>query len=528
MQKILTPAQMGAADRAAIDSGVPSRELMTRAGRALGRKALAMVGGGYGKRAVLVCGKGNNGGDGFVCAAHLAHHGVLCTAVTMADPADLTGDAAWAFTLLEPTACRVRRFDPSKLPTVLGEADLVVDALLGTGFKGTLRGPIAEAVELINSCGVDVLAVDIPSGVDGRTGQIAGPAIRARATVTMGALKAGLVLLPGAEVAGEVQVADIGIPDEVMEATAHLAGEADLAGRLYPRRPSAHKRSVGKVVIAAGSVGMTGAATLAATGAMRAGAGLVKVAVPASIRAQVAPTIVEVLTVGVDETNAGTFAPSAASQVAEWASEWDALALGPGIGRGPEVSEFVEAVLQQATVPVVLDADGLAVFAGRAEWLEKRSAPTILTPHAGELGTLLSMSPAEVESSRLDTARRAAQITGATVLLKGFRTVVAEPSGGTVLVDAGGPMLATAGTGDVLTGMIAAFAARSHPVERQMEETRMIGALTQLTHPFEAAWSAACLHGLAGEHLAARIGSESVIARDLAGAIGEVMRRLER
>ncbi|MEX2586947.1 MAG: NAD(P)H-hydrate dehydratase [Actinomycetota bacterium] len=508
MQKLVTPASMAAADAAAVDAGVASRELMGRAGRALGRAALQMMDGGYGRRVVIVCGKGNNGGDGFVCAAHLAHHGASCTVVPTAEPAALGGDAAWAFSLLGSTSCRVRGYEPDVLRRMLARADLVVDAMVGTGFSGTLRGRLAEAVEVVGASGVPVLAVDIPSGVDGLTGQVAGPAIKAQATVTMAALKPGLVLQPGAEHAGRVLVVDIGIPPELVETRVHMVGDSDLAEQLIPRALSAHKRSVGKVVIAAGSVGMTGAATLSALGAMRAGAGLVRVAVPRSVRSQVAPTVVEALTSGVDEGDDGQFGAAAAGTVGDWANQWDALALGPGIGRSPEVRRFVEAVLTKVSVPVALDADGLAAFAGRPQWLANRSGPTILTPHAGELGALLSMGAGEVDSNRVEVAVQAAQTTGSTVLLKGFRTVVAEPSGRAVLVDAGGPMLATAGTGDVLTGMVAALAAQMPP--------------------FEAAWSAACLHGLAGELVCRKIGENAVIAGDLSWAIGQVMRRLQQ
>lgn len=508
MQKVATPAQMAAADQATIASGVASQDLMGRAGRALGRAALQMMDGGYGRRVVIVCGKGNNGGDGFVCAAHLAGHGVGCTVVPVADPATLAGDAAWAFSLLRSTSCRVHEFEPDELHRLLAGADLVIDALLGTGFTGSIRGRPAEAVEVIRASGAPVLAVDIPSGVDGLTGQVGGPAVQARATVTMGALKAGLVLQPGAELAGKVLVVDIGIPQELVETQVRMAGETDLAGQLTPRPASAHKRSVGKVVIAAGSAGMTGAVTLCASGAMRAGAGLVRAAVPRSVRSEVAPTVVEVLTAGVDETDEGQFDERAAATVTGWANQWDALALGPGIGRSARVQGFVEELLTHVTVPVVLDADGLAALSGRAQWLAKRSEATILTPHAGELAALMSMSVGQVNSNRVEVAVQAAQATGATVLLKGFRTVVAEPSGEVVLVDAGGPMLATAGTGDVLTGMVAALAAQMPP--------------------FEAAWSAACLHGLAGELLAGQIGGRSVIASDLLWAIAQVMRRFEQ
>lgn len=527
MQKVLTPAQMAGADQAAIASGVPSQELMSRAGRGLGRAALQMMGGGYGRRAVLLCGKGNNGGDGFVCAAFLAHQGVHCTVVTMADPGTLSGDAAWAFSLLAPTTCRVQPYDPSALSRLLARSDLAIDALLGTGFKGSLRDPMAEAVELVNASGLPVLAVDIPSGVDGLTGQVGGPAIRARTTVTMGALKTGLVLLPGASYAGDVRVVDIGIPDEMVQTDVHMVGKADLRPRLIPRAPDAHKRSVGKVVIAAGSVGMTGAATLAATGALRAGAGLVRVAVPESIRSQVAPTVVEVLTSPVPETADGQFSPDAAGRVSEWAGQWDALALGPGIGRSSGVQRFVRRVVEETTVPLVLDADGLVPFAGKPESLAGRPGPTILTPHAGELASLLSMEVGEIDSNRVEVARQAAQTTAATVLLKGYRTVVAEPSGRAVVVDAGGPMLATAGTGDVLTGMVAAFAARGVQVDLSPEEKDIITGRERVSHPFEGTWMAACLHGLAGQLAAERIGSDSVIAGDLSWAIAQVMRGVQ-
>jgi hydroxyethylthiazole kinase-like uncharacterized protein yjeF len=497
---------MAAADQAAADSGIPSADLMDRAGRGAGRVAVEMLGGTYGGRVTVLCGKGNNAGDGFVAAAYLARRGVACNVVLMADPADLKGDALDAFDKMKGSGVRAWPYDGVRLERELDRSDLAVDAMLGTGFKGSLSGQMAEAAAVLNANPVHVLAVDIPSGVNGETGLVEGEAVSASRTLTLAALKTGLLLQPGARYAGRVTVEDIGIPDEMMETDLYLAGADDLGRALPPRPATAHKRSVGKVLVVAGSVSMAGAVVLTATGALRAGAGLVRMAVPDCIGGLVGPQVIEALTARLPDTANGAFSFEGVGKVLELAAQMQVVALGPGIGKDTETMNFVTEVLGEVEQPVVLDADALSAFQGHPERLKERRAPTILTPHSGELGRLLGRSPADIDANRIASVREAAERTGAVVLLKGARTVVARPDGHTVMVDAGGPVLATGGSGDVLTGVIAALAAG--------------------TDAFTAAWAGACLHGLAGDTLAEWMGERGVVAGDLLKALPLVIHQV--
>lgn len=505
MKPVLTPSQMAAADKATIAAGTPSMELMARAGAACARAAVRMLGGTYGRRIFIVCGKGNNGGDGFVMAEYLGRRGALCTIVLLAAPADLKGDALTSYRrAAKAPGCRFRPWSDAELE----RSDLAVDAMLGTGFEGALAGPFADAARALNESRKKVLSIDIPSGVNGESGAVEGVAVKAAVTVTMGALKAGLLLHPGPSYAGRVEVADIGILPEAMKTQLHLTAPLDVPAVLPPRLPTAHKRSVGKVLVVAGSLGMSGAAVLAARAALRTGAGLVRIAVPESIAGQVGPQLKEALTLGLPETG-GKLNLEAVGPVIDLAPEMHALALGPGIGRGEEVAQFVRTVLDTVENPVVLDADGLAAYQGSPEGLKSRPGPTVLTPHSGELGRLLDIESSEVDAERIGSAREAAERSGCIVLLKGFRTVVAAPGGEAVLVDAGGPVLATGGTGDVLTGVIAALLAGN-------------------VEPFTAAWAGACLHGAAGEELARRMGERGVLAGDVAEILPLTMAGLGR
>lgn len=503
VQKVLTPSQMAAADRQAADSGIPSEDLMDRAGRGVARAAIRQIGGTYGRRITVLCGKGNNAGDGFVAATYLARRGATCNVVLLAPAGELRGDALAAFDKMRGSGVRIWPYEGPRLARELGRSHLVVDAMLGTGSRGALSGSMAEAASAVNSAPVEVLAVDIPSGVDGETGRVEGEAVLADRTLTLAALKTGLLLQPGARHAGRVEVEDIGIPDRMMESDLYLVDARDLAGVIPAREATAHKRSVGKVLVVAGSVSMSGAVVLAATGALRAGAGLVRMAVPHCIGSLVGPQVIEALTAAMPDTPKGAFSFDAVGRVVELSEQMQVVALGPGIGKDTETMNFVTEVLSAVERPVVLDADGIAAFQGHPEALRDRRAPTILTPHSGELGRLLGRPAQEIDAHRIPAAREAARRTGAVVLLKGFHTVVARPDGHAVMVDAGGPVLATGGSGDVLTGVIAALATR--------------------VDAFTAAWAGACLHGLAGETLAEWMGDRGVVAGDLLKALPLVL-----
>jgi len=492
---------MAAADREAIAAGVCSFDLMTAAGRAVARRALTMLGGGYGKRVAILCGKGANGGDGLIAARFLAHSGVHCSVLLLDGKQILKQDSARAFADITGVACIT--FPESLSDLHLERCNLVIDAIVGTGFRGILSGPAESAILSALSSGLPILSVDIPSGINGATGEAAGPVVTAAVTVTLAAHKPGLLLEPGASHAGRVEVADIGISTVHLKSDLFLIESYDAAAALKPRNPDANKRSVGKVLIVAGSFGMAGAACLAAQGALRSGAGLVWMAVPRSITAQVHQSAIEAIIVPLPETPTGAISADGVDTVLALAKEVDCVALGPGLRRGAETADFVRSVVFGVGCPLVLDADGIAAFDGHPEDISGRENPLILTPHSGELARLTKQDFQEIDRNRLDSARTAARLTGGMVLLKGRPTLVAEPTGRAAIVTTGSPVLASGGTGDVLTGMIAA-----------------LGASSDL---MKAACSAAWIHGEAGALLARRIGNRGILASDVARTIPAII-----
>jgi len=486
---------MRGVDRWAIeDRGVRGLDLMERAGAGVTRAVEVHDGDGP---VSVVCGKGNNGGDGLVVARLLREAGREVAVVCIAPREDFEGDAA----------ANLERL-PGEAPLTLqqgaeaiGRASVIVDALLGTGFAGEPHGAAAEAIAAINAAPGGVVAVDVPSGVDASTGAVAGEAVRADVTVTFHAGKPGLWIAPGKAHAGEVHAIEIGIPRGAPMA-ARTGLIADALGERLPRRAAdSTKFASGQVVVAGGSRGLTGAPRMAAQAAMRAGAGYVIACVPASLQDVLAGAATpELMTRGLGERG-GALAPEAARQVQEAIRPGGALALGPGLGREREAFEFARALAREADAPLVLDADGLNAHAGELPALRSRPAPTVLTPHAGELGRLLGLDSAEVERQRLRHARAAAEQSGAVVVLKGDDTLIADPSGRVAVSRGGSPALATAGTGDVLTGVVAALLAAG-------------------LEAFTAAAAAVWLHARAGRVAARRHGSpEGVIAGDVIEAL---------
>lgn len=490
---------MAAADRHTIDAGTPGHVLMERAGRAVARAVVRVLGGRYGRRVVVVCGKGNNGGDGFVAARVLAREGVSVRVAFVGDPGSVTGDAARHRNAFLAHGGRLTRFEGE-----IGAADAIVDAIFGRGFRGAAEGDAARAIEAMEAHDAPVIAIDVPSGVDAGTGALHGPAVRAHTTVVMGALKTGIATGAGAEHAGDVEVVDIGIA--VDEADAWETVASDVASVLPRRGPSAHKRSVGSVAILGGSEGMSGAVILTARAAMRSGAGYATIGLTRDIDPIVSTALPEVLTkILTDERSLGRDVWVGFKAVADRA---DAIAVGPGLGDGDDQGELVAAVLREADRPVVLDADALNVLARDTTPLEARAQPSVLTPHPAELARLLRSETSEIQAARIAAARTAAERFGCAVLLKGYRSLIADPSGAVVVNPTGTSQLATAGTGDVLTGVVAAFLAAG------------IG-------PFEAAWAAAYVHGVAGEIAATTHDGHGVVAGDVAEALPQGIALME-
>ncbi len=492
---------MRAVDRWAIEErGVPSLELMEAAGRAV---ADAVAGLSPQGPVRVVCGKGNNGGDGLVAARHLAETGYEVETLLLWPAAELSGDAATNLERCEAArtdeGLTVRLIDEDDLTARLADCGAVVDAIFGTGFSGEPRGAATAAIDAINRCGAPVVACDIASGVDASSGEVEGAAVEAAVTVGFHAAKVGHLIAPGKGCTGELRVAPIGIPDDPpAPPAAGVIGASVLA--LAPRRgPHSTKFSSGQVTIAGGSRGLTGAVRMASQAAIRAGAGYATVAVPADLETIFEQGQPEVMSVGCPGGD-GCLAPASAKAVLGSFERAAAGVLGPGLGRDPGSVELAREVLARIEAPLVLDADGLNAFAGEIERIAARSAATILTPHAGELGRLLGRASEHVSARRLASAREAARAAGAVVLLKGDDTIVTD--GERVAVNAlAAPGLATAGTGDVLSGIAAALLARG-------------------LDPFAAACAAVVAQARAGRDAADRLRSaEAVIATDVIASI---------
>jgi NAD(P)H-hydrate epimerase len=472
------------------------------------------------RRPVVLCGRGNNGGDGFVVAHRLLD---LQPAVFIAGSrADVKGDARRHLAAYEGAGGTVAELADGAAwqaaQPVVRDADLIVDALLGTGLREAPAGLLAQIIgDLAQGPPprAPVVSVDIPSGIPSDTGDVPWETVRAALTVTFAAPKHGHVLPPACDRVGDLLVSDIGIPAAVLAETGSRLWllEARDAARAYgPRKPDAHKGTFGHVLVIAGSIGKTGAAILSAAGALRAGAGLVTVATPSPALPMVAAGRPELMTEPLPVGGNGGLDGEALGRALALAKEKDAVVLGPGLGQDAATRDFVLGFLASCPAPLVIDADGLNALApapsSRASGvvaLQKRSAPTVVTPHPGEMARLIGSKTAEVQRRRLDVARGFAAQSRAVVVLKGHRTVVADPDGRAAVNPTGNPGLATGGTGDVLSGILGALLARR-------------------LEPWVAATAAVYVHGLAGDVAAGRLGQESMLAGDLVDALPEAIR----
>ncbi|HET9738749.1 MAG TPA: NAD(P)H-hydrate dehydratase [Solirubrobacteraceae bacterium] len=483
---------MRATDRWAIEErGIPSLDLMERAGEGLAAVIARQARGG---RIAIVCGKGNNGGDGLVAARLLRAAGRDVDVLAVWPPESLRGDAAEQLRRLP--GAPPEPFDARRLEG----ASVVVDALLGTGSTGAPRDEAAAAIEAMTAAGGPVVAADVPSGVDASTGEVAGPAVRAAATATFHAAKVGLWVDRGKAHAGEVSVIDIGIPPGAPAAPAAGLLTAAVLDEVPRREPGSTKFSSGTVVVLGGSAGLTGAPTMSAMAAMRAGAGYVTVAAPASLELAFSVRLLEAMTARLPEDD-GALTPAAVEPALERLERAGAAVLGPGLGRAEGAAAFAQEMTARIETPLVVDADGLnALAAGFPGDLPRRGAPTVLTPHAGELGRLLGVESAEIGRHRLAHARDAAERAGAIVVLKGDDTLIVEPGGRVAISPGGAPALATAGTGDVLSGVTAAMLAKA-------------------LDPFTATCAAVFLHLRAGQLAAEPHGPDAVIASDVVAAL---------
>src|SRR5262245_26761224 len=507
--QLLTAAEMRAVDRATIVSGTAGVELMERAGQAVAGALERRWGSPLAMRVLVLAGGGNNGGDGFVAARALAARGAGVTVALCAPREKVAGDAAAMLEKLDPRRVRLEEpRDAAALDQVVARVDhwdFVVDALLGTGAEGAPRGLIPAACRLANvlrARGSRVVAVDLPTGVSSDAGVVSPDAVRADVTVTFGHPRRGHWLWPGRGLRGELEVADIGLlaPERASLSPAELA-TSDVLARLLPQRdPRAHKGSAGRVLIVGGAPGMTGAVVLAARAAARAGAGYVRVAAPTSLQDTLSAHLVEPMVIACGEDERRSLTTTALPAVLAEAEHADAVALGSGLSRRPLAAALARELATRLPRPLVLDADALTALSPAGDVLvpalRLATAPRVLTPHLGEMQRLTGLASEELEARRIDAARGWAQRWGAVLVLKGAPTVVASPGGRVSVNPTGSAALATAGTGDVLTGLLVAL-------------------LAQRVAPYDAVRVAAWVHGRAGELAEAAIGSLGVVASDV-------------
>jgi hydroxyethylthiazole kinase-like uncharacterized protein yjeF len=513
LMKILTSDEMREIDRITSERfGVPSLTLMENAGSAVSEFMLSAY--SDAKTFGVICGKGNNGGDGFVVARKLHEAGKEVRLLPLADPAELRGDAAANFARL-PTKSAAPPFavfkgwgEPKSAQAVFA-CDVLIDAILGSGFRPPVSGAYAEAIAKVNSASAPVIAVDIPSGADADVmGEQTGAVARADAIVTFTAPRPAHIF--GNLTSGPTVIAPIGSADEAIQSSLDLnvTTPREIAPLIGPRPRDSNKGMYGHVLVVGGSLGKTGAAAMAGFSALRAGAGLVTVAAPRSVLGVIAGYHPELMTEPLEETADGTIARQALKAFEQIAEKKTLLAIGPGISRHPETLEFVREVVRQSNTPIVLDADGLNAFEGKVQELNGRGRTLVLTPHPGEMARLTGLNTSAIQRDRINVARSFAREHGLILVLKGDRTVVAKPEGQVWVNTTGNPGMATAGTGDILTGIVAGMLAQNPQRE------------------FEAVLAAVYLHGLAGDIARESVGEHSLVATDLVKTLPEAFSRV--
>lgn len=514
--KVANCRQMREIDSETINKlGIPGIVLMENAAAAVVKEIETILQEMQYRSIVVFCGKGNNGGDGFAIARRLYNMGANVLVVVLADREEIKGDARINLEIIEKMDLKiVQVLDDSFLEEIAASlylCDLVVDAILGTGAKGDITGVMRDIIHLINTSGKRVIAVDIPSGVNGDTGEVCGIAVNADVTVTFGLPKLGLLTYPGAGYVGRLVVADISIPDKIIEErNIHINTiDNEYVRELLPVRNSdSHKGDYGKVFIVAGSRGLTGAAAMSASAAVRSGAGLVTVGCPASLNDILEVKLTEEMTLPLDDNMNGVLSTGCIDKILTRLEKSDVILYGPGLSADPSISAILEAILAQSVKPVIIDADGINALAANINILREAKCPVVLTPHPGEMSRLTGIAVRDIQANRIHIAKDFAQKWNTVIILKGARTVVALPAGDVYINCTGNPGMATGGSGDVLAGVIAAFMGQGIPVA-------------------EAAIAAVYIHGLAGDIAAERYGEYSLKATDIIEALPEAFKRLE-
>ncbi len=512
---ILTNQEARDVDRYAIDTlGIPGVELMQRAGSFVSMKAKKMLRDVPGSQVDIFCGTGNNGGDGFVAAQDLANWGAHINIWIAGNPEKIKGDALHYFEKCTNKRITITALDDERnIPTeeYLSQSDLIIDALLGTGFTGEVKGIIYKLIELINASKCPVLSVDIPSGVNGDTAQIGGVAIQAKRTVTMGFLKRGLLFQPGKRKAGDITLVDLKYPQEAFSILKNdtFLIDRQMVRKLFPPiTDDTYKHQQGKVLIFAGSPGMTGAAFLTSQAALRSGAGLVINAIPDSLNVIMEIKSTETLSLPVPESGLHTFCTDSLA-VADERIDWsDVVVFGPGVSAANEVKEFGLQLLDRTAKPFIIDADGLRIFQNNLE-LVRSIDDLVITPHIGEFSMITGIPVKQIKENIIDVAREFATQYPCTLILKGAPTVVANRNGEVAVNSTGNPALATGGTGDVLTGILA-------------------GLRAQKINSYNAALIAVYIHGIAGDLGAEKLGIRGLIAGDLLAFLPKILNEFEQ
>ncbi len=514
--KIVTPGQMNIIDSTTINRvGIPGIVLMENAALQVVEEIGRIFGTIKGKRIFLFAGKGNNAGDAFAVARHLSNKGARLKVYILAEKSAVTGDALINLKALENCGIPVfELLDTTQLDDLqksLASSDLVVDGILGTGLSGDVLGLVRGVIHIINSSGKYILSIDIPSGICGKTGQVRGACIKAEKTVTFGLPKTGMVIHPGCQYTGELVVADISIPTRVIseiDIRTELIDD-DYVARIIPHRYSdSSKGTYGKVLIVSGSVGMTGAGCLVASASLRTGAGLVYMGVPSILTSIYDSVLTESITIPLEDGGTGYLAAGCTDQLARHLGRMTVAAVGPGLSVEGDVTHVVRYIIEYSTIPLVLDADALNAISQDVGMLENLQAQAVITPHPGEMARLMGMGIKEIQEDRIGAACGFSQKWGVITVLKGARNIVAAPDGTVLINPSGNSGMATGGTGDVLTGVIASL-------------------IAQGASPFDAAAAGVYLHGLAGDNVARIKGEHGLVASDIVKELPYVLKKWE-
>ena len=512
---LVTASEIQKMDKLTIESfGIPGRILMENAGRGATEIFFEKFGDVTAKRVAVAAGRGNNGGDGFVIARYLAWKQVKVTVYLLSKKTVIKGDAAANLKLLDSLNIPVIEIDDKKAfakhRTSMAHQEIWVDAILGTGLRSQVKGYFRQIIEFINSLNKPVFAVDIPSGLNADTGQPCGACISAQATATFAFAKTGHILFPGADYTGSLEIVNIGIPHHIAEQVKpvhQLLTRGLVRNYFKPRSPDAHKGSTGHLLLLAGSPGKTGAAAMAAMSAMRAGAGLVTIGLPRGINPVLEVLILEAMTFPLPETNEGMLDEASFDQIMQLISGKRCFAIGPGLGNALETKRLVRRIIQESTVPLVIDADGINSLEGHTEILHNLKAPVVLTPHPGEMARLVNSTAGDIQKDRTGFARDFAEKFNTHLILKGAKTVIAHPDGSVFINSTGNSGMASGGMGDVLTGIIA-------------------GLITQGYSSEAAAHAGVFLHGAAADSLSEKTGPFGFLASDVISAIPGQIRHL--